>query len=380
MKFSSAISYLIPATTALALTTSCSHKSTSVAEATVVYNPTEASGFKIEQLPDMESTIITTTNPWQGATNVNSQLLLLHEGETTPDTFSGTVIDWPARRIIAMSTTTVAMLDALDATDHIAGVSGLRFLSSENIDPRRIADVGNEANADFERIVSLDPDLVIIYGIASPSSMEAKLKSLGIPYFYVGDYLEQSPLGKAEWMVAIGEIIGHRDKAITQFAEIRESYNNLKSKVDTSGQRPLVMLNAPYTDAWFLPSADSYLVKLIEDAGGKYVFDSNTSGKTIAVADETALQLASQADLWLCPGSYQSLDVMKREMPTFASVKAIKNHQVWNNTLRINAYGGNDFYEAATVNPQQVLEDLIEIINPGSESDQYEPHYFMKLK
>ena len=60
--------------------------------------------------------------------------------------------------------------------------------------------MGYEPDVDYERIVALAPDLVLLYGVTGPSGMESKLRELGIPYAYVGEYVESSPLGKAEWM------------------------------------------------------------------------------------------------------------------------------------------------------------------------------------
>ena len=59
--------------------------------------------------------------------------------------------------------------------------------------------------------MSLDPDIVLLYGVNGASPVESKLRELDIPFIYIGDYLESSPLGKAEWMVALAEIVGRRD-------------------------------------------------------------------------------------------------------------------------------------------------------------------------
>ena len=114
------------------------------------------------------------------------------------------------------------MLDVLGAVDRVAGVSGIDFISNRYIQAHRdsVGDIGFDGNINYELLLSLDPDIVLLYGVNGASAMEGKLKEVGIPYMYVGDYLEESPLGKAEWLVAISEIIGQRDKGIAIFRDI----------------------------------------------------------------------------------------------------------------------------------------------------------------
>lgn len=342
-----------------------------------VYSPVEANGFVIIRFGE-ESSMLTVKNPWQGAAGIESRLLILHGNDTVPSEFDGDVVIGDAKRIVAMSSTNVAMLEELDALDRLAGVSGMQFIYSPEIDRTKVADVGNEADADYEKLLSLSPDLVMIYGIASPSVMENRLADLNIPFVYIGDYLEQSPLGKAEWLVAIGEIVGRRDDAIERIASIRERYDELKENVSMKAEKPKVIFNAPYNDAWFMPPADSYMVRFVEDAGGEYVYPENNSGKSEAVGDEKALLLASKSDLWLCPGSYTTIAALKDGLPAYATVPPVVNAMVYNNNLRSTKAGGNDFYESGTVHPERVLEDLIEIIDPSGQ--EYEPYYFYKLK
>lgn len=344
-----------------------------------VYAPEFARRFVVTKAPGKQSLLLTVNNPWQGADSKSSQLLLLRGGETAPAGFTGAVVDSVASRMVAMSTTNVAMLDCLDELDKVVAVSGRRFLTTPRL-PKDIIDAGNEADADFEAIVSAAPDLALIYGVSTPSVMEPKLKQLNIPYVYIADYLEQSPLGRAEWLVALGYLTGREKEAIDRFSETALRYNDLKSSIDElpAGKRPKVMLNAPYNDAWFMPDRNSYMVTLITDAGGRYINDSNSTGTSVAVGDEEAFMMAQQSDIWLCPGSFATIKELTATLPRFASARPVKNGQVWNNTLQATSTGGNDFYESGSVNPDRILEDLIEIINPGDHD--YQPYYFKQLR
>ncbi len=213
-----------------------------------VYMLEYASGFDIQGADSKQSVLLTVTNPWQGADGIAVQLFIARDGETAPEGFDGQVLEGDAERIVAMSSTHIAMLDAIGEVDRVVGVSGIDYISNPDIQARRdrIGDVGYEGNINYELLLSLDPDLVLLYGVNGASGMEPKLRELGIPFLYVGDYLEESPLGKAEWLVVLSEVVGKRAEGEKVFAEIPVRYNALKQRVaENTLDAPSVMLNMP---------------------------------------------------------------------------------------------------------------------------------------
>ena len=346
-----------------------------------LYAPEYASGFDIKGADGKESVLITVTNPWQGADSVTTWLFIARNGEEIPEGFAGQALEGDAKRIVAMSSTHIAMLDAIGEVGRVAGVSGIDYISNPDIQARRdsIGDVGYEGNINYELLLSLDPDLVLLYGVNGASAMESKLEELDIPFMYVGDYLEESPLGKAEWMVALSEVAGKRGDGEKTFAAIPVRYNALKKKVaDSALDAPSVMLNGPYGDSWFMPSTQSYAARLIADAGGHYVYQKNTGNASVPIDMEEAYLLASDADMWLNVGMANSLDELKASCPKFTDTRCFKNGNVYNNNARTNAGGGNDYYESAVVNPDIVLRDLVKIFHP--ELVQEECVYYKRLK
>lgn len=283
--------------------------------------------------------------------------------------------------IVAMSSTHIAMLDAIGETARVVGVSGLDYISNPDIQARRdsIGDVGYEGNINYELLLSLDPDLVLLFGVNGASAMESKLKELGIPFMYVGDYLEESPLGKAEWLVALSEVVGKRAKGEKVFADIPIRYNALKQKVSGAVlDAPSVMLNTPYGDSWFMPSTENYAVRLITDAGGDYIYKKNTGNSSTPIDLEEAYLLASEADMWLNVGMANTLDELKAACPKFADTRCVRNGYVYNNNARTNAAGGNDYYESAVVNPDLLLRDLVKIFHPELVEEDFV--YYKQLK
>ena len=337
-----------------------------------LYTPRYAKGFAIERDNQSGAKCLVVKNPWQGAEGVAFY--------TEIDTLS------PPKRIIAMSSSHAAMLDAVGCADRIVGLSGCRFVYNpklgEAVAEGKISEVGYDSAFDFEKICALNADIVLLYGIAGEAkAMTSKLDELRIPYIYIGDYLETSPLGKAEWVVALATLCGVEEEGKNFFAEVEERYNTLREQNSSLDNKPRVMLNTPYRDTWFMPSHDSYMVRLIEDAGGEYVLtksDNKLSTTSKPISLEEALELAMGADFWLNLGQTASLEELKAVAPRFAKVDAVRQGRVYNNTKRTNESRGSDFWESGAIRPDIILEDLVKILHHDAPTDSL--YYYTKLQ
>lgn len=330
-----------------------------------VYTPQYASGFDILGAEGWQSTVIRVRNPWQGAKEVEMAYFIARNGEKPPRDFRGGVIRAGAERIVCMSSTYIAMLDALGQVGRVVGVSGMEYISNPHVLARRdeIKDVGAEIN--YESLVGLKPDLVLLYGVSDAlAATTDKMNELGIPYMYVGDYLEESPLGKAEWMVVLSELTDCRAAGERVFGAVPERYDALKRLVSGVTRRPAVMLNTPWNDSWMMPSVNNFVVRLIRDAGGDYIYPKNTSHSSVAIGLETAYGLIREADVWLNTGRVTSLAELLAVDEKFSDAKAVREKKVYNNNLRLTPGGGNDYWESGCVRPDVVLRDLIRILHP----------------
>ena len=344
-----------------------------------IYSPTHATGFEIRGCEEGNSTLIVVKNPWQGADDVERMLLIDRDGTFNTSGTDIQRIDHDAKRIICMSSSYVAMLSTIGKQEAIAGVSGINFISDKYVaaNSDKIGDVGYDNNINYEMVVALNPDLVLLYGVMGASGMESKLRELGIPYLYLGEYVESSPLGKAEWMVAVGEITGARDKAVEIFSTISERYTALATEVSLAAkERKQVMLNTPYRDSWFIPSEQNYIARIIRDAGGEPFTIAGTGNSSQPIDIEQAYIWASEADVWLNVGACNSLEELIRQNPKFADVKAVREKRVYNNNARQTTQGGSDFWESGVVRPDVILQDLVTILQ-GNEGELY---YYKQLK
>lgn len=352
----------------------------------VAYAPTHAQGFRILKDSQSNATLITVSDPWQGADGIEKMLLIDRDKRfnlTAGDNVQR--IEGDAERIICLSSSHIAMLDAIDQTERVVGVSGIDFVMNDYIVANRdkIGDVGYDNNMNYELLLALDADIVLLYGINAENSIERKLSELGIPYLYIGEYIEQSPLGKAEWLIAVAEMAGCRDEGIARFGEIEQSYNSLLERVKQhigEKPRPHIMLNTPYRDAWVLPPQRSYITTLINDAGGE-CYTTRGDGTTSQPIDiEQALIYAEEADFWINVGGCNSLRELTEQNPRFAATPVVVNRKVYNNNARRTEQGGSDFWESGVVRPDLILRDLTTIFHPDVMGEEHTLYYYKPLE
>ncbi len=344
-----------------------------------IYTPKYASGFDIKGNTDSANTLIALHKKWQGDKSEPSHLLVVRDTGDYSN-FRCEVIKAPVKRIVAFSSSYIAMVDALGEAQSIVGVSGIEYISNNEIQERykngTTKDVGYDTNINFELLLALQPDIVLLYGVSGEqTTITSKLQEIDIPYIYIGDYAEHSPIGKAEWAMVIAELFDKRSAGEELIGAIAERYNTIKGRSKSTSKR--VMLNTPYRDSWFMPSRRSYMVRLIEDAGGEYIYPQNNSSASQPIDMESAYLLANEADVWLNVGHHNTLESLLAQNPKFASTPCVKSGQVWNNNLQQTPRGGSDFWESGVMRPDVVLQDIQNILNGTAQES---IHYYKRLK
>ena len=120
------------------------------------------------------------------------------------------------------------------------------------------------------------------------------------------------------------------------------------------------------------------MAKLIEDAGGEYIYKKNTGTSSLPIDLEEAFQLISKTDYWLNLNNLNSIDELKSEVPKFSETKVVKEGNIYNNNYRRSSGGGNDCFETGVINPDLILRDLIKIFHPELINEDFV--YYHKLK
>jgi iron complex transport system substrate-binding protein len=349
-------------------------------ESTIRY----AKGFTIEKNDSCK--ILTVFNPWQDAKGVNYKYIF------TDSTRKNSLADddnieafiAPLGRIICLSTTHIAFIDLLQKTNRIVGVSGSAFVNSKDLLPRiqdlSVKEVGYDQNLNYELIVSLRPDAVLCYGVGAESvGYLLKLKELGVKIIFIGDYLEENPLGKAEWIKAFGLLLNAEEVAVKTFNSIELEYNTAAKLAKEAKDKPKVFLNMPWKDSWFFPGGSNYFVKLIDDAGGDYIFKNLEGSRSYSIAFEKAFEAGMNSNIWLNTGTALSLNDIKQTDERLQTITPFTCGMVYNNNKRTTISGGNDFWESGVVHPDLILKDLIFIFHPELLPN-HEFNYYQKIK
>ncbi len=328
-----------------------------------------ARGYLITSTGDIKKLEI--FNPWENARNVKFEYYLADAGKVLPDSLKNKqIIRTPVKKVICMSTSHVAFLDAIDETGAVKGVSGSDYITSKSvrlaIEQGKVAEIGYGQNINYEQIVSIHPDLVMVYGIGSEvSGMIKKLGDLGVPVLVIAEYLEQSPLGKTEWIKPIASLFNKEELATEFFNKIETDYLSLKNFAANRKSGPRVLVGIPYRDSWWVPGGDSYIANLIADAGGNYPGKLNRSHESYVISFEDAMLWGETAEIWINTGSLGSKKEILAADPRFANFRVFRSGTIFNNNKLVSSTGGNDFWESGTVYPNRILSDLIRIFHPG---------------
>jgi iron complex transport system substrate-binding protein len=332
--------------------------------------PTDyAKGFSISSAQYGYS--VNVFNPWQGAKDVVYSYALTTNNNSISSKGFSEVIPIPVNRIVCLSTTHIAFIDYLNKTELIVGISGANYISNptlrKNIDSGIVKDVGFEQALNFELLLNLKPDVVFSYGVgAEMAGYIQKFKDLGIPTVFIGDYLEENPLGKAEWLKLFGLFVGKFSVADSLFKAIEIDYLNVKHSISDVKNRPKVFINTPWKDVWYFTGNNGYMARLIDDAGGNYLLSRLDGNRSYPFSIEAAIEYGIEADVWINTGSATSLKEIGEQIPIINKFPPVIGGRVYNNNLRINEFGGNDFWESGVVNPHLVLRDLVKIFHPDS--------------
>jgi iron complex transport system substrate-binding protein len=327
-----------------------------------------ASGFRIEETPGFS--ILHVINPWQGSRTIHLQYILTDDPSRIPDSLQHhPVITIPVKRVICMSTTHVAMMDVLEESDAIVGISGSDYITNPALRYRlemgEVRDVGADQTLNYELILSLRPDLVMAYGISSEvSGMVNRLEGLGIPVILNGDYLEDQPLGKTEWIRFVASFFARDREADSIFRSVASAYEQYKDMIRDIGKKPTVMTGLPWKDTWYIPGGSSFAAAYIRDAGGSYLWEELESREAVPIDLEAIYARAASADLWINCGAARSIAEIGETDKRLNRFQPVSTGRVYNNNARINPAGGNDFWESGVMAPHLILADLISIFHP----------------
>ncbi|MBS2212403.1 ABC transporter substrate-binding protein [Carboxylicivirga mesophila] len=357
--------------------TSSNSKQSSVAEPDSTYIPHYAKGFVINYFEGYSQIVL--NDPWGDSTKTETIALVRDESKLKVlKAQNDFVLKYPVSKWVALSSTMVNYAHALGVKHTIKGVAEPQYIADdylqEAIASGQVKNVGLAVAPDVEIMVDIEPDFMMV----SPfkDNHFKAVESAGIPVITNADYLEHTPLGRAEWLVFVGELLGEGSNAKHQFEAIEKEYLAVKAKVSQVEDKPSVFTGHIYQGIWYTPAGQSYMANFFNDAGCNYIYNDTEGTGSLSLDYETIIDKAEHTDFWVLIINYPT-EVTYKEIETidkrYTDFDAYKNKQVV-----VTNSSHSRYFEKGLLQPHVVLSDLAHAFHPALLPD-YDPLYFQLI-
>jgi len=331
---------------------------------TSLLSVTYAKGFRFEG--NTEGTLLILSDPNKGGHEIGHYRLLQSKSGMLPiNGYTDIVV--PIKGLAASSTTHAGFLSAIGAGDLLLGCNNPerlydtvlfnRFLKGD------LVRTGRDNGYNLEYLIASQPDLVLQSGIDGQFKPDARLTSVGIPVMYVLEWMESTPLGRAEWIKVFGLITGKIKEADSLFDLIEKNYLACAKLGREAPEKIKVLTGNVFKGTWYMPGGQNYMTRFFEDAGMDYLWKNTDQSASLALSFESVVFQLSDAPVWIGV----NVDTLSRLIAAeqrYSVFRAVKEGRVYSLFNRVNSHGGNDFWESAVVRPDRVLADLLAIAHP----------------
>ena len=316
--------------------------------------------------------------PWDTTLSLGSFALVKDTAAAVDKDVTG-VLKVPVRSVISFSATQWAVFLRLGEIDRVKGILEGRFVADSTmrslLEQEKVYDIGTEAAADIERMIQLQPDALLY----SPyfDGNQGGLNVTGAVLFPFADYMENTPLGRAEWIRIIGMLAGCEDKADAWFDDIERRYNALSGLCADVESRPTVFSDLAFNGQWYVAGGKSYIAQLFADAGADYIWKDNPSTASVPMDAESILAKAQHADFWRVNNSNpfpMTYATLAKENPVYPLFDAYKKHQIIVCDIMKTGY-----FEQSQCEPDLLLADFIHFFHPElltGEWEGYQTKYY----
>ena len=294
------------------------------------------------------------------------------------------IIKVPVEKIVVTSTTHIPMVELLNEESSIIGFPYAKYVSSEKtrqlIDAGNITEIGKESSLNTEILLDLEPDLVVGYSVTSADKSLTTAQKAGIPVIYNGDWLEETPLGRAEWIKFFGVLFDKEKQADSIFNTIEKNYLEAKKIALKSNKKQTILSGAIMSkDIWNLPAGDSFVAQFLKDANLNFLWKNSKGKGSLSLSFESVFDTGRNADFWIAPGYFSSKEELLQSNQIYAEFAAFKNNRIYTPSTKKGKTGGVIYYELAPTRPDLVLKDIIKITNPDLLPN-YELTFFEKMQ
>ncbi|SDF31861.1 iron complex transport system substrate-binding protein [Lentzea fradiae] len=308
--------------------------------------------------------VLTVEQPYPNAKP--ETYVLLRCGAPRPDIEDATVVETPIRSLYSASTTHLPLLDDLGQIGVLTGVASSSLVMNEQararIDAGQVTEYAPNFTVDTEKVVVGKPDLLMTSGYEEPQY--AALRAAGIPVVANAEWLETTPLGRAEWLKVMAALTGQEQKAGEIFDRIEQDYRSVAEKAAGVQAKTEVVAGSLLQGTWNMPGGGTYGGTLLRDAGATYPWADPSSKNTLQLSFEEVYTKAGTATVWLTDSPWQTLEDARAADPRHAQLAAFGTGRVWTYHKLVSATGGNDYWERGVTRPDLVLSDLVAILHP----------------
>ncbi|WP_264525125.1 ABC transporter substrate-binding protein [Flavobacterium sp. N502536] len=312
--------------------------------------------------------VVTVSEPWPDAQTKFTYVLKEKEAKVPDSLQKYTTIKVPLQSIVVTSTTNIPFLEMLEVENKLVGFPHTDYISSEKtralIDKGTVKNVGQNEKLNIEQLIELSPDLIVTFGVDNNNPMLDNLKKSGLNVLIQADWMEQSPLGKAEWIKLYGALFGKEEQAKELFDKIVLSYEQAKKLVAGKPATSTVLYGSMYEDVWYVAKGNSWVAQFMKDAQANYLWADLKGTGSEGLSFEKVLVKAKTANFWIAAGSFKTLDEFGKINTHYKEFDAFKSKNVYTFEGKSGATGGTVYYELAPSRPDLVLKDYIKIFHP----------------
>ena len=317
-------------------------------------------------------TLVTVANPWKGGV-LHRYVLVPRNAELPHDLPEGTIVRTPVKRALVYSSVHTSLLRELGAIDAVRGIVDRQYfvdsLLLADVDAGNVADCGNSMNPTVEKVIDMQPDAILLSPYQDASY--GQITQLDIPIIECADYLEYDPLGRAEWMKFYGLLVGQRERADSLYDAVVNAYDEVKQVAAKAASRPTVVTEMVISGVWSVPGGQSYMARIIRDAGGDYLWADDDNTGSLSLDFNQVLARAQQADYWFLKWTnINSLKDLQGAYELNKEMEAFKNKRVY-----VCDTEKSRFFDRVPFHPDLLLREFAAIMHPelfpGVETQMY---------
>jgi len=313
-----------------------------------------------------------------------SEYYLFSKNKPIPDSLSHKkIIRIPLEKIVVTNTSHIPMIEAIGVENTLIGFPNTQYISSpitrSLISNGKIKDLGNEQAVNIEILLDIKPDVMIGFGVDKPSKMYEQIENMGISVLMNSDWMEETSLGRAEWIKFFGALYDRDSIANNYFKGIETTYLALITKASYTKSKPSILVGSLFQNVWYAAAGENFLAQMIRDAGGNYLWKETKGNGSLALSIESVLDKAKNADIWIAPGNYESTNSLFEANSIYKEFKPFHTKSIYSYAHLKGKTGGIIYFESSPLHPDWVLEDLIQIFHPDLKLER-DLHFFKKIE